>query len=215
MSKTSHTLFLISVLLFSLARPALANDADREWQFRVLLDGSPIGEHRFELTENGDSRLVESEATFNVKFLFFNAFSYRHRNTERWDSKCLREIDAETVTNGKEQAVSGEKAGDRFLLAGDAESRELPGCVMTFAYWNPEFLAESRLLNPQTGEYVDVEIAELGTETITVREEERVAQRYRITAKDRDVVVWYSPDDEWLALQSVAKGGRIIRYELI
>jgi hypothetical protein len=28
------------------------------------------------------------------------------------------------------------------------------------------------------------------------------------------LTLWYSPDDEWLALESVAEGGHIIRYEL-
>jgi hypothetical protein len=29
-----------------------------------------------------------------------------------------------------------------------------------------------------------------------------------------DITLWYSESAEWLALESVAKGGRIIRYEL-
>jgi hypothetical protein len=28
------------------------------------------------------------------------------------------------------------------------------------------------------------------------------------------LTLWYSPDDEWLALESVAKGGHILRYGL-
>jgi hypothetical protein len=29
-----------------------------------------------------------------------------------------------------------------------------------------------------------------------------------------DITLWYSENSEWLALESVAKGGRILRYEL-
>jgi hypothetical protein len=85
---------------------------------------------------------------------------------------------------------------------------------MTFAYWNRDFLEQPRLLNPQTGDYVDVEVERLGAETISVRGEEVYASVYRLTAKDTQLTLWYSTDDEWLALESVVQDGRIIRYEL-
>jgi len=87
-------------------------------------------------------------------------------------------------------------------------------CVMTFAYWNPNFLKQSRLLNPQTGEFVDVIVEQLGNEMLEVRGQTVDATRFKLTANEIDLTLWYSQDDEWLALESVAKGGHIIRYEL-
>lgn len=84
---------------------------------------------------------------------------------------------------------------------------------MTFAYWNPEFLEQPRLLNPQTGEYVDVTVEKVGTETLDVKGRPVNANRYRLTAYEVDLTLWYSNDDEWLALESVAEGDNIIRYE--
>jgi hypothetical protein len=40
------------------------------------------------------------------------------------------------------------------------------------------------------------------------------AQRYKVTAKDIDLLVWYADNDQWVALESVAKTGHVIRYEL-
>ena len=80
-------------------------------------------------------------------------------------------------------------------------------------------LLESRVpgaaaaLNPQTGEYVDVDVEELGNEVVQIAGREFVARSVRITAPKVDIKLWYSEDSEWLALESVAKGGRIIRYE--
>jgi len=119
-----------------------------------------------------------------------------------------------TNANGKRVQVSGEQTGAGFLVERDDNPIELPECVMTFAYWNPEFLDQPRLLNPQTGEYVDVDVEPAGDEMLEVRGQLVVARRIRLTANDVDLTLWYSPDDEWLALESVAKGGRIIRYEL-
>ena len=84
---------------------------------------------------------------------------------------------------------------------------------MTFAYWNPDFLEQPRLLNPQTGEYVDVRVENLGEETLDFRGQSIAATRFTLKAYDVDLTLWYSTDDEWLGLESVAKGGRIIRYE--
>ena len=38
--------------------------------------------------------------------------------------------------------------------------------------------------------------------------------RHKLLVIEVNLTLWYSPDDEWLALESVAKGGHIIRYEL-
>ncbi|MGB5246745.1 MAG: DUF6134 family protein [Woeseia sp.] len=205
------------LLIFSLAciPHAGAVEANQEWQFRVLLDGKPIGTHNFALQDDGDRRLLKSDANFEVKFLFFSAYRYQHYNREEWSNGCLRDIEARTVTNGKEQEVIGEQTGDRFVIEKPDDEGVSASCVMTFAYWNPEFLKQPRLLNPQTGEYLDVNVEPLGSDTIQVRGNQEAAQRYRITAKNTDLEVWYSQDNEWLALESVAKGGRKIRYELI
>jgi hypothetical protein len=92
--------------------------------------------------------------------------------------------------------------------------RSLEECVMTFAYWNPDFLGQSHLLNPQTGEYLPVEIEPLGTQPIKVRGKEVAAAAYRLVANKLELTVWYSDENEWLGLESIAKGGRIIRYVL-
>ena len=110
--------------------------------------------------------------------------------------------------------VKGERTGSGFSLVNADGQAELPECVMTFAYWNPAFLEQSRLLNPQTGEFVDVQVEEVGSETLEVRGEAVAATRFKLTAYEIDLTLWYSPNDEWLALESVAKGGHIIRYEL-
>ena len=204
------------ILAFILFSVSVASDAlaEREWQFRVLLDGSEIGSHSFELREEGDRKRLVSEARFDIKFLFFTAYRYRHTNTEEWSDDCLVEIDARTVRNGDTLDVEGRKSGESFVVQRPGETVELPACIMTFAYWNPGFLDEPKLLNPQTGEFLDVTVEELPVETLTVRGESREARRYRVVAKDMELELWYSQDSEWLALESTVKGGRVIRYEL-
>ncbi|ANO51210.1 DUF6134 family protein [Woeseia oceani] len=193
---------------------ALANESER-WEFRVSLDGSVIGTHQFQLDEYGESLQLTSMATFDIKFMFFTAYRYRHENSETWADGCLDEIQARTVTNGRTEKVIGEREQGAFVVENDGVQTRLPNCVMSFAYWNPDFLQQPRLLNPQTGEYLDVSVTSLPNATLQVRGERQQARHYRLTAKGVDVELWYSQEGEWLALQSIAGGDRVIRYELI
>jgi hypothetical protein len=193
---------------------ASSTEGQRSWQFAVLLDGSPIGYHRFELMSRESALEVRSEASFDVRFLFINAFRYRHSNRELWDGECLRLIESSTRQNGEEFAVSGERLPEGLKIDANGKADRIDGCVMTFAYWNPRFLEQTRLLHPQTGEYMPVDVQPLGREELIVRGESVIASAYQVKARNVDITVYYSDDDEWLGLESVAKGGRIIRYVL-
>jgi len=205
---------LMQQLLICLAFLPVSSLMADEWNFNVYLDDKKVGTHLFEVMGGGDRRQVQSTANFNVKFLFFSAYSYEHTNLESWAENCLLTFDANTKVNGKPTAVSGATAEAGFMVERGAEQELLPDCVMSFAYWNPAFLQQNRLINPQTGEFLDVEIEAMGTEELEVRGEQVAAERYKITGRDIDIMVWYSADDEWLGLESVVKNGRIIRYEL-
>jgi hypothetical protein len=211
-----RTLFAIFLLIgtATTGTAASSDGTQRSWQFSVLLDGSPIGFHRFELESRESELEVRSEASFDVRFLFINAFRYRHSNRELWEGECLRVIESSTRQNGEEYAVSGERLAEGLKVEANGKSDRLDGCVMTFAYWNPRFLEQTRLLHPQTGEYMPVDVQPLGREELTVRGESVIASAYQVKARDVDITVYYSDDDEWLGLESVAKGGRIIRYVL-
>jgi len=211
----SKHIFAVALLLLLSSAAVIAEDTtDKTLVFDVFLDGKKIGYHRFEIDGPRSNAAVRSEASFDVKFLFVTAFSYRHTATESWSNGCLDEIEARTDSNGNKLNVSGERTDSGFVIdTGDVEA-ELPSCVMTFAYWNPGFLEQPRLLNPQTGEYLEVEVQELGRDTVRLEGREVPARSVRVTARQMDITLWYSENSEWLALESVAKGGRIIRYEL-
>lgn len=208
---------LIGLFAVTFVSPSLAQDRDSQvalWDFDVYLNDKIVGKHVFSISEAGGEKQVQSEASFKYKILRIPVYRYQHNAAERWTGNCLAEFDASTNANGDRIRVSGEQSERAFLIERDGNPVELPECVMTFAYWNPDFLDQSRLLNPQTGEYVDVHVEEIGNEILEVRGQSVTATRFKLTAYEVDLTIWYSADDEWLALESVAKGGHIIRYEL-
>ena len=205
--------------LFSLAFMSPVSAQERvddidHWNFDVYLNDKKVGKHSFKVSETDGVKQVQSEANFKYKILFISAYRYEHSAAERWADNCLTAVDTSTNANGKRIRISGEQTGVGFVVERGDNPTQLPQCVMTFAYWNPDFLGESQLLNPQTGEYVDVRVEEVGDEVLEVRGQAVAATRFKLTAYKVDLTLWYSPDNEWLALESVAKGGHIIRYEL-
>jgi hypothetical protein len=160
----------------------------REWHFTVYLDDNKIGYHHVRVEGPDEQRSVAIDAKFDVKFLFFNAYRYRHDNQEVWSNGCLQRLASRTDDNGE-------------LLQVDA-------------YWDPSFLTSDKLLNAQTGEHLNVNIEQLGTDHVDVKGKSTPALRYRLTARDLNIDLWYSPQREWLALESQTNGGRL-RYRII
>lgn len=187
-----------------------------ELLFRVLLDDKDIGVHRFSVARQDDRELVEIQADFDVTFFAIPVYSYQHSNREIWRGGCLQRIESKTDDNGDAFRVDGEYRGDRFVVATQTDTTELDAdCVMSFAYWNREFLAQGRLLNAQTGEYLPVSVEELGTERLRLGDGTVQARGYRLLNREEeiDIDVWYdAASGRWLSLESRVGGSRVLRY---
>ena len=194
---------------------SVAGSAVDAWRFRVYLDDREIGYHNFYLQQSGDERVLHSEANFEFRLMFVRLFRYEHENTETWRGDCLRSIESRTDSNGEPFHVDGRAETGYFRVDGSAGQAKLPECVMSFAYWNPAFLGQGRLLNTQNGEFLDVEISPPVAEPLTVRGQPQPSFRYRLEAGELRLDVWYSANNEWLALESEVRGGRKLRYELL
>ena len=214
--RARHCIAALLVAGVTAATPGVAATGPTEggvWNFRVMLDGEPVGWHRYVVRRDGAETEVESRASFDVRFLFINAYRYRHEARERWRGTCLDTLESRTETNGDVEEVEAASLGDALLVAGPAGDARLPGCVMSFAYWDPRILGASRLLNSQTGEWLPVHVADRGTEVVDLSGRPVRATRHRLSAPGLQIDLWYS-DGRWVALEAPTPGGRILRYEL-
>lgn len=190
-------------------------DEDQVWRFQVYVDAKAIGFHEFRVHQQGDQQVLSSVAEFEYKLMFVTLYRYQHRNEEVWQDGCLSRIESSTDANGKDYAVAGEQNADGFKVDGSKGSAILPDCVMSFAYWNQEFLQATQLLNTQDGDYMDVEVTEPTSELLLIQGQPVATQRYQLKAKKLNLDLWYSQQGEWLALQSQYDNGRTLRYELL
>ena len=154
-----------------------------QWQFKVLLDNREIGTHHFTVSESNGRQTIQTDANGKPFLVEGNL-------------------------------VAGQAKANYFQVNTAGTETELPPCVMTFAYWNPIFLDEEKLLNSQTGIYEDVTITRIGEVSLQLDGEAVAAVKYLIDLKAGPITLWYSANNfRWLALESVAAGGCILRYE--
>jgi hypothetical protein len=108
--------------------------------------------------------------------------------------------------------VDGSTTDTGFRISANEVDVTLPSCVSTFAYWDKSFLLHSQLLNSQTGEYLEVEVEDLGKQWVMVSNTSIAADGYRLTADNLDIELWYAGDGQWLGLESTTGKGRRLRY---
>ncbi|MDO9050374.1 MAG: DUF6134 family protein [Methylotenera sp.] len=189
----------------------------KEWNFDVYLDKTRIGQHTFRLSEANE---LVSQAKFNVKILFINAYQYKHDAVEQWKEGCLKRLDSSTLENDVMTKVSGKSGESQFVVDDGKAKQVLPNCPMTFAYWNQNIVKQTKLLNPQNAEWLDTRIVELGRETLDVKGNQVEALRYKLNASlagkaKLNIDLWYRVDNqEWVALKSITPEGYTINYKL-
>jgi hypothetical protein len=212
---------MLPLIVATPAVPATVADQAEQLHFRVLLDDREIGEHRFSITPEEGGTRVRSEAQFDVRLLGIPVYRYRHENTEQWgEDGCLRAISSRTNANRDRYLVDGQRDDERFRVETATGPLEFDAaCVMSFAYWDRTFLQEARLLNSQTGEYLDVQVESLAGQEWSRNGSSISADGYRIVAEgtgateQTDIRVWYAREDgRWLGLESRVANGRLLAY---
>ena len=183
-----------------------------EWNFDAVLNDKVIGQHTF-IYEN---EKTISNANFKFEYLFMD-FIYQHKSTETWQEGCLKTISSKTDDDGDLYEVSGHIGTDRFLVTTNNKTSELPSCVMTFAYGNPKILEQKKLMNSQSGEYLDVDIQFIREENHIVKGEDILTDLWQIEANidDGDLLIhlWYDKNMNWVSLKSQTPIGDML-YKL-
>lgn len=204
---------LLTMCMVTLSQPAWSTTS-QIYDFKVFLGKEEIGRQRFDVTWEGRQTQIRIDAQFTVKFLYIPVYTYRHTNVETWEGACLRHIRSDTDDNGETFLVNGVFHNGQMVVKTRDGNWSAEGCLKTFAYWNPEWIASDRLLNSQTGELQTVEIRMLGEETISVQGTPTPTTHRRLITDKFTIDLWYALNGRWVALQSTTKKGDVLRYQL-
>lgn len=211
--KLKNLTYIITVSFLLSAGKVYATE-NQSWKFKVYLDEQEIGEHIFYVSKENNTKHVKIAADFNVNILFINAYNYLHTNHEIWSGQCLRSINSSTNDNGKHFFVQGSYHNEQLTIKTSSGQIKRKDCVKTFAYWDSEFLSTEQLLNSQTGEITPITVKNLGEDKIIVRDKPTPSTRYQLITDKFTIDLWYSKNNEWLALNSTTKSGTVLRYKI-
>lgn len=76
-------------------------------------------------------------------------------------------------------------------------------------------LQQTRLLNSQTGAWLDVQVIHQGQEAFQTGARQVPAERYQVLADEQRITLWYAADDHrWIGLESLTDTGYTLRYGL-
>jgi len=189
--------------------------ANNSWRFKVFYDDTEIGEHIFKTSSIQNKTNVTIVAEFNVKVFFINAYNYQHTNYETWNGECLSSIYSSTDDNGEQQYVKGQADKDNFIIkTASGDNTINKNCIKSFSYWDVDILQSKQLLNSQTGELTPVDISFVSREDLIVRGIPTKTKRYVLKTKEFTIDLWYSNNNEWVALNSTTADGTNLRYQI-
>lgn len=206
---------LLALTLAAVLAPARAEGpAEGSWRFKALLDGKPIGEHRYTLRKLPDGRReLRSLAAFEVKLLGLTVYRYRHEALEVWDGDCLQSLSSRTDDDGTALSVEAQREGEALRVKTGRGEERLDGCVMSFAYWHPGIRAQKRLLNAQNGRHEAVRFEALGEGDLGAASTPMRVQRWRLAGPESPLELAYAADGDWVGLDSKVSGGkRLLQY---
>ena len=203
----------MAAVLTATASPAAiaADPVATEYRFAVYYGDRRIGEHHYEIVQDGDATRVRSRADFQVKLLFINAYRYEHQANELWQNGCLTHLSSVTDDNGKRYEVDARPRETGLVLTRHAPEQEQvtleTDCPASFAYWDRERLRHDRLVNAQNGKALSAALVQQGEDNV----DGVAAVRYRLETDGlAPIDLWYDADDgTWLRLETTREDGTL------
>ncbi len=200
--------FLLSAAAFALPIPA-----SNAMAFKVLRNGTPIGEHHLSFTQNGDDLAVDINVALLVKFAGITVFRYQLNATEKWQAGKFSSLHSVVNDNGTPLEVEAHQVPGGYLVTDINHSNPskswpqytAPPDTLPLTYWNKAML-NGNILNIQTAHSYRVTVNSPGWNRLpTANGGTIVAQRFDVTGKLR-LSVWYDQTNTWAGLAFSVNG---------
>lgn len=176
--------------------------------FRILRNGSPVGEQHLVFTQNGDQLRVDSHAELAVRMLGVQVASWSITATELWSAGAFVGVDSKGALNGTPFEVHASPIAGGFAIQSTKSgnySYTGPQPMLPLTYWNKAMLG-AMILNIETGKHYPAIVNSPGWNYLPTAEDGRLlAQRFDVTGK-LHLTVWYDQYGQWGGLQFNLKG---------
>lgn len=212
---TRRVLLCTPALAFC-AGPAFASlpvPSKKALSFRIMRNGSDIGTHKLDFSQDGDALTVTVNVRMSVGIGPVRFFHYRHHTVELWNGDVFTNLDSKTDYDGTPAFCTVRRTGNELTVEGSKTQRyTAPGSTLAATHWNEAEL-KGPMINPENGEMMQPKISNLGNEQIAVASGAMIpAQHYSWRGKDT-LDLWYDADNDWAGLKATVKDGSELIYE--
>jgi hypothetical protein len=174
--------------------------------FDVLRKGSSFGTHSVRFQRDGEGRLTALvDVDLRAGLGPITLFRYQLDVRETWQDGYVHALEGSVNDDGERQTVSARRSGGQLLVDGTDFKGELPAGIIPASHWNIWQTDAGRLLSTESGELIDIDVRELGRETIIAGGREIEARKFLLDS-DIDVTLWYDDQDRWVKLAFEARG---------
>jgi len=181
--------------------------------FDVLRKGNEFGSHIVSFDKNEDGELsVTVDVDLKAGLGPITLFRYALDATETWEDGQLMSLQGSVNDDGSRESVTAELEGGALAVRGDGFSGEVDPSITPASHWNFDQVSAEKLLSVENGELIEVEVKELGRETIEAGGQSIEANKFMMDS-DIDVTLWYDDSGRWLKLAFEARG-QAIEYVL-
>jgi hypothetical protein len=208
--------FIMAAGASALAGPASAAlpvPAGNEIGFKVLRNGSIVGEHHIKFTESGDQLTAQINFGLVVTFAGITLYRYAGQATEIWSGDVFQSVQSAVNNNGTLLEVHAHKTAAGYDVVGVNHNNPAksypeytaPPDTLPLTYWNKQILSAT-LLNIQTAHSYKPIVNSPGWNQLpTANGGTLTAQRFDLTGK-LQLSVWYDINDQWSGLEFHVSG---------
>ena len=209
--------FLTGAAALAVASPAVAAPLpvppSGVMRFKILRNGTPIGEQHMAFTQSGDDLRVETNLEMIVKLMGIPVFHYQGNAVEHWENGQFIRLGSKVNHNGTQLSVQAHQVPGGFAIqstkAGDYQYTGSPP-MLPLTYWNPAIL-KAMVLNVETGRHYPPIVSSPGWSKLPTAEGGTVlARRFDVTGK-LHLSLWYDQSNQWCGLEFHVDGDEVFQ----
>jgi hypothetical protein len=176
--------------------------------FKVLRNGSPIGEHRLGFTQSGDDLTVDIDINLLVTIAGIPFYRYTLTGNTKYSGGVFQSADTVVNNNGDHIEMHCHKIAAGYEVTGinhgdsskNTPTYTAPPNTLPLTYWDKSAMY-GNILNIQTARSYPATVTPAGWFKMPTAEGGTiVAQRFDLTGK-LHLSIWYDQYDQWASLE--------------
>jgi hypothetical protein len=211
-ARAAWAVWLGLLLAFTVGRAAWAEDPQGTYIYAVSRDGTPIGQLRLEFVNDGEKLRVISHTELDVSLLGLSVYSFTQQVEEVRSGDKIMSLTSEADDDGTDRKVSLSLQGDLLKGNYNGNDRTIDPRLITSLFWKKPPMGETQLIDALRGKVRDVNVKDLGPETLTLPVGRIEAHHYQLTGEWKREL-WYDANGILVAGQ-LLKDGAVVRQEL-